>query len=204
VLLIGLTGSIGMGKSTIARRFRALGIEVCDADALVHQLYSGVAVGPVGAAFSGVVVDGQIDRAALGQKLLADPSGFKRLEAIVHPLVRAAERDALVACATRGDKMAVLEIPLLFETGGDRLVDTTVVVSAPPLTQRERVLARSGMTEKKFEEILSRQMPDADKRKRAEFVVDTGGTLAESDAQVDKLVSILAVRVGRAYDRHWT
>jgi dephospho-CoA kinase len=208
MLVIGLTGSIGMGKSTVAGRFRDLGIAVCDADAIVHELYSGAAIAPVSAAFPGVLTDGKIDRAKLGASLIKDPSGFKRLEAIVHPLVRAAERECLLASARRGGKIAVLEIPLLFETGGDRFVDVTIVVSAPSAIRRDRVLARPGMTEIKLAEILSRQMPDEEKRRRAHFVVDTSGSIAESWAQLDKILQSLMDRAGANRDRlafaqHW-
>ncbi len=131
MLLVGLTGSIGMGKSTVAARFRHHGVIVCDADALVHTLYEGAAVGPIEAAFPGVTGDGRVDRQKLAALLLRDPAGYKRLEAIVHPLVQQAEAACLQVAADRGDGLAVLEVPLLFETGGDRRVDATVVVSAP-------------------------------------------------------------------------
>jgi dephospho-CoA kinase len=203
MLLIGLTGSIGMGKSTVSKRFAALGIPVCDADALVHDLYATTAVAPIEAAFPGVTVDGRIDRTRLSGQLMADPSGFKRLEAIVHPLVFQAERDCLHAAKRTGAAMAVLEIPLLFETGGDKRVDVTVVVSAPHALQRERVLARAGMTEAKFEGILARQLPDAEKRRRATFVVDTGVTIPETEAQIDSIVAGLHGRTGTALTTHW-
>src|SRR5262245_46512853 len=184
MLIVGLTGSIGMGKSTVAARFRAHGIGVCDADAEVHKLYEGAAVPAIETAFPGTTADGKVDRQRLAKVLLADPAGFKRLEAIVHPLVFAAERAFLAAEAARGAALAVLEIPLLLETGGEKRVDVVVVVSAPAETQRERVMQRPGMTAEKLDQILARQVPDADKRARADFVVDTGGTLAESEAQV--------------------
>lgn len=205
MLLIGLTGSIGMGKSTVAKRFAALGVSVIDADALVHELYASTAVAPIGAAFPGSTTDGRVDRQKLAAQLLADPTGFKRLEAIVHPLVFAAEQDRLAAAAQAGHALAVLEIPLLFETGGDKRVDISVVVSAPAEKQRARVLARPGMTPEKFEQILSRQMPDDEKRRRATYVVDTGVTIAETEAQVDKLVAALraAPPIATAYATHW-
>src|SRR5690606_27303692 len=146
MIVIGLTGSIGMGKSTVAERFRQLGIPVCDADAIVHELYEGAAVAPIEAAFPGTTSGGKVDRVKLGRAVLGDPHGLKRLESIVHPMVQAAERDFLRKAAEQGAPMAVLEIPLLFETGGDARVDVTIVVSAPPEVQRERVLARPGMT----------------------------------------------------------
>ena len=205
MLVIGLTGSIGMGKSTAARRFAALGLAVCDADAEVHKLYhaGGAAVAPIEAAFPGTTGPGGVDRGKLGQALLADPAGFKRLEAIVHPLVHAAERSFLQCEAAKGAAMAVLEIPLLFEGGGDNRVDVTVVVSAPAGMQRQRVLARPGMTPEKLRQILSRQTPDAEKRARADFVVDTGGTIQETGTKIDKIVANLKGRHGTAYVSHW-
>jgi dephospho-CoA kinase len=203
MLIIGLTGSIGMGKSTVAKRFVALGVPVCDADAVVHSLYTTTAVAPIEAAFPGTTADGRVDRQMLSQRLLADPAGFKRLEALVHPLVFAAERDFLLAARAAGSGVAVLEIPLLFETDGDRRVDVTVVVSAPAAMQKTRVLARPGMTEAKFAQISARQMPDADKRRRATYVVDTGVSLPETEAQVDKIVGELKHKVGTALLQHW-
>jgi dephospho-CoA kinase len=203
MLLIGLTGSIGMGKSTVAARLRALGIAVIDADAKVHKLYEGAAVAPIEAAFPGTTSAGRVDRQKLAQAMLARPQDFPRLEAIVHPLVFAAERDALRAEAAKGADLAVLEVPLLFETGGDSRVDVTVVVSAPADAQRARVLARAGMTAEKLAQILAKQMPDAEKRARADFVVDTGGTIAETEAQVDRLIESLEGRQGSAYAKFW-
>ncbi len=204
MIVIGLTGSIGMGKSTVAERFRQLGIPVCDADAVVHELYEGAAVAPIEAAFPGTTSDGKVDRVKLGQAVLKDPHGLKRLEAIVHPMVQAAEREFLRKAAEQGAQMAVLEVPLLFETGGDARVDVTIVVSAPPEVQRERVLARPGMTPSKLEAILARQMPDSEKRRRADFVVDTGGSIEESYAQVDVIVAALQNRGGKAYQQFWS
>lgn len=203
MLIIGLTGSVGMGKSTVAARFRERGIPVCDADALVHALYEGAAVAPVEAAFPGSTVEGRVDRQRLSAALMKEPSGFKRLEAIVHPLVQAAERDCLQAGRRQGARLAVLEIPLLFETGGDARCDVTVVCSAPPDVQRQRVLARPGMTPEKLDAILARQMPDAEKRARATFIVDTGVTLDETLAQVDRIIDELTLRQGTAFDRFW-
>jgi dephospho-CoA kinase len=203
MLLIGLTGSIGMGKSTVAARFRALGVPVCDADAEVHKLYEGAAVAPIEAAFPGTTASGKVDRQKLAAALLKEPGGFKRLEAIVHPLVFAAERDFLRAEAARGTLLAVLEIPLLLETGGEKRVDVVVVCSAPPEAQRARVLQRAGMTVEKLDQLLSRQMPDAEKRYRADFVVDTGGTFAESEVQVDNIVESLKGRSGTAFNKFW-
>ncbi len=203
MLLIGLTGSIGMGKSTIALRFRHHGIPVIDADALVHELYAGAAVAPIEAAFPGVTFNGAIDRQRLSQRLQADPAGFKTLERIVHPLVQAAERKALHAARALGATMAVLEVPLLFETGGDSRVDLTVVVSAPAEIQRARILARPGMTDEKLNAILQRQMSDAEKRARCDYVVDTGGEISASEAQVDAIIVQLRGRSGDAFERYW-
>lgn len=204
MLLIGLTGSIGMGKSTAANRFRANGIAVIDADAEVHKLYRGAAVAPIESAFPGTTGPDGVDRQKLAACLLKDPAGFKRLEAIVHPLVHAAEKALLEAEAKRGADMAVLEIPLLFETGGDKRVDVTVVVSAPAAMQRQRVLDRPGMTPEKLEQILSRQMSDAEKRGRADFVVDTSNSIPETQVQIDKVIAALRGRSGSAYERFWT
>lgn len=203
MLLVGLTGSIGMGKSTIAKRFADLGVPVVDADQVVHDLYSGAAVAPVEAAFPGVVVDGSIDRGRLSAALMADEGRFKELEAIVHPLVHEAQRDLIRRHHDAGQQIVVLENPLLFEMGGDARVDYTVVVSAGPEAQRERVLARDGMTAEKFEAILARQLPDAEKRRRADFVVDTSTPVEASYAQVDEIVAALAQRRGTAYQRLW-
>jgi len=203
MLVVGLTGSIGMGKSTVAARLRALGIAVCDADAEVHKLYVGAAVAAIEAAFPGATDGGKVDRQKLAAALLADADGFKRLEAIVHPLVLAAERAFLNQEAARAAPLAVLEVPLLYETGGERRVDCVIVVSAPAAAQRARVLRRAGMTPEKLEQVLARQTSDEEKQARADFVVDTGGTLAATEAQVDKIVESLRGRPGTAYARHW-
>lgn len=203
MLIIGLTGSIGMGKSAAAQHFRRRGVPVCDADAEVHKLYEGAAVGPIEAAFPGTTAHGKVDRARLAAALMADPSGFKRLETIVHPLVFAAERDFLLEAKRQGANMVVLEIPLLLETGGERRVDVVVVVSATAEMQRARVLGRPGMTPEKLDAILSRQTPDAEKRRRADFVVDTSGTIASSEAQVDRIIADLQGREGSAFAAHW-
>lgn len=203
MLIIGLTGSIGMGKSAAADHFRHRGIAVCDADAEVHKLYAGAAVPLIEAAFPGTTGPAGVDRTQLAAVLLKDPSAFKRLEAIVHPLVREAERAFLAAEKARGAPMTVLEIPLLLETGGERNVDAVVVVSAPPDVQRERVLRRPGMTAEKLAQILARQTPDAEKRKRAHFVVDTGGTLEETYAQIDVVIEALKAHTASAYERAW-
>ncbi|MCL4766134.1 MAG: dephospho-CoA kinase [Hyphomicrobiaceae bacterium] len=204
MVVIGFTGSIGMGKSTIADRFLALGVPVCDADAIVHRLYEGEAAAAIEAAFPGTTSAGKVDRVKLGQAVLGDAHGLKRLESIVHPLVQAAEREFLRKSFEQGATMAVLEIPLLFETGGDARVDVTVVVSAPAKVQRERVLQRPRMTQSKLDAILNRQMPDAEKRRRADFVVDTGGSIEESHARIDAIVEVLRNRGGRAYQQFWS
>lgn len=206
MLLVGLTGSIGMGKSTVAACFRTNGIQVCDADALVHELYSGRAVPPIEAAFPGTTSGGTVDRQKLAAVLLKAPERFKELEQIVHPLVQRAEAECLAVAKQRGDALAVLEIPLLFETGGDKKVDVTIVVSAPTEVQRQRVLARPGMTEEKFAQIVSRQMTDEEKRRRADFVVDTSVSVDQTYAQIDTLIASLRLREneGTAYERFWS
>jgi dephospho-CoA kinase len=203
MLIVGLTGSIGMGKSTVAARFRSHGVAVCDADAEVHKLYEGAAVPAIEAAFPGTTEGGKVDRQRLARSLIENPAGFKRLEAIVHPMVLAAERAFLHAEAGKGAPMAVLEIPLLLETGGDQRVDVVVVVSAPADRQHERVMQRPGMTAEKLAQVLARQMPDAEKRARADFVVDTGGTFAATEAQVDNIIESLKGREGTAFVTAW-
>ncbi len=174
--VLGLTGGIGMGKSTASSTFRRLRVPVFDADAAVHQLQArgGAAVAPIEAAFPGTTRGGAVDREALRRRVLGDPAALKRLEAIVHPLVRKAERNFLAASRRRGERLVVLDIPLLFETGGERRVDEVVVVTAPPAVQRHRVLRRPGMTEERLAAILARQTPDAQKRRRADHVIFTG------------------------------
>jgi dephospho-CoA kinase len=191
MIRIGLTGSIGMGKSTSAKLFAEAGIPVNDSDAVVHDLYSGEAVPLVEATFPGATADGKVDRQELSRKLADDPSGFKRLEAIVHPLVRERERQFLERQRQAGADMVVLDIPLLFETGADERVDKIVVVSCDPQIQRQRVLARPGMTEEKFNMILSRQTPDAEKRARADYVIDTGGSIDAARMQVREIIADL-------------
>lgn len=199
MILVGLTGSIGMGKSTTAEMFAAAGAHVYDADAEVRRLYSpgGAAVAAVEKAFPGVVVDGGVDRGLLGERVLGDPEALVRLNGIVWPLMGAA-RAAFLDKARAEAEVAVLDIPLLFETGGERNVDATVVVSAPAEVQRERVLARPGMTLAKFEAILAAQMPDAEKRARADFIVDTGSGLAPAKARVDEIMRVLRDRANKA------
>jgi len=203
MLLIGLTGSIGMGKSTIAARFHDRGLPVCDADAIVHDLYEGEAVEPIEAAFPGTTVEGKVDRTLLSRQLIANPAGFEKLQNIVHPLVHDKEREFLNALVKSGAQLAVLEIPLLFETHGDARFDVSVVVSAPYAIQKARVLERPGMNEDKFEQILSRQLPDAEKRRRADFVVDTGQDIERSYSEVDAIIEALKIRKGTAFARYW-
>jgi dephospho-CoA kinase len=203
MLVIGLTGSIGMGKSTVAARLRTLGFAVFDADAEVHRLYEGPAVAAIEAAFPGSTDGHRVDRQKLSQALLANPQDFRRLEAIVHPLVLTAERSFLRAQAERGAQLAVLEVPLLLESGRRPRVDAIIVASARTDLQRARVLRRPGMSVEKLEQVLARQMPDAEKRARADFVVDTSGTFAETDAQVDLIVESLQDRKATAFAEFW-
>jgi dephospho-CoA kinase len=192
MIVIGLTGSIGMGKSTTAKMFAEEGVPVHDSDEAVHRLYSGAAVPLVEAAFPGVTVDGRIDRTLLGQRVIGNAEAIRKLEQIVHPLVRADADAFLARNRAAGAKLAVLDIPLLFETGGRDRVDKVVVVSAPAAVQRERVLARPGMTAEKFEAILARQVPDAEKRRLADFVVDTGAGMEAAREAVRKIVADLS------------
>ena len=192
MVILGLTGSIGMGKSTAAGFFAEAGAPVHDADAAVHQLYDGAAAAAIEAAFPGTAAGGKVDRAKLGEQVLKDPAALKRLEAIVHPLVRRDEERFLQAAEGAGAKVAVLNIPLLFETGGDKRCDAVVVVSAPPEMQRARVMERPGMTEEKFASLLGKQVPDAEKRRRADFVVDTSKDLDSTRAQVRAILQAAA------------
>jgi dephospho-CoA kinase len=192
MIVIGLTGSIGMGKSTTARMFADEGVPVHDSDEAVHRLYAGPAMPLVEAAFPGVTVDGRIDRALLGSRVIGNPSAMKTLEGIIHPLVRADANDFLRRSRESGARLAVLDIPLLFETGGRDRVDKVVVVTAPADVQRARVLARPGMTTETFEAILARQVPDSDKRRQADFVVDTGQGLDAARDAVRRIVASLS------------
>ena len=192
MFILGLTGSLGMGKSTTARFFAEEGVPVHDADAVVHRLYEGEAAAAIEAAFPGTTAGGKVDRTRLAARVLGDGAALARLEAIVHPLVQDAERRLIAEARTRGEKVAVLDIPLLFESGADRRVDAVVVVSAPPEVQRARVLERPGMTVEKLEAILARQMPDAEKRARADFVVDTSQGFDAARAQVRAILAAVA------------
>ncbi|TWG50107.1 dephospho-CoA kinase [Aminobacter sp. J44] len=192
MIVLGLTGSIGMGKSTTARMFEEEGVPVHDSDATVHALYRGAAVEPIRARFPAAVVDGAVDREKLAAEVLGKPDALRELEKIVHPLVRAETEAFLRKHREDGTEIVVLDIPLLFETHGEGRVDRIVVVSAPAEVQRERVLARPGMTVEKFEAILKRQVPDAEKRARADFVVDTGKGMDAARAQVRDIIGQLA------------
>ncbi|MBB3391488.1 dephospho-CoA kinase [Rhizobium sp. BK275] len=197
MLKIGLTGSIGMGKSTTAKLFAEAGVPVNDSDAVVHDLYAGEAAPLVDAAFPGTMKNGVVDRQELGRQLAQDPAGFKRLEQIVHPLVRRRESEFLARQEDAGADMVVLDIPLLFETGAEQRVDVIVVVSADPQIQRRRVLARPNMTEEKFNMILSRQTPDAEKRRRADYVVDSGHDIEVAREQVADIIADLKKRIAK-------
>jgi len=201
MLVIGLTGSIGMGKSAAAKHFVKRGVPVCDADAEVHRLYEGEAVPAISEAFPGAVRSGKVDRALLAQAVAGSPQKLKQLESIVHPMVVKAEIDFLREQEKQGAKLAVLEIPLLFETDALSRVDVTVVVSAPEGVQRERVLARPGMTKEKLAALLKRQSSDEEKRARSDFVVDSGTTLQDMEQQIDKLIESLKGREGRVMER---
>jgi dephospho-CoA kinase len=192
MFVLGLTGSLGMGKTTTARFFAEAGVPVHDADAVVHRLYEGTAVAAIEAAFPGTTANGQVDRITLAARVLGDSAALKRLEAIVHPLVHEAERRLLAEAEATGEKVAVLDIPLLFETGGDQRVDAVAVVSAPQEVQTARVLERAGMTMEKLEAILAQQMPDAEKRRRADFVVDTSRGFDVARAQVRAILDAVA------------
>jgi dephospho-CoA kinase len=194
MIVLGLTGSIGMGKSVTARLFAEAGVPVHDADATVHRLYEGEAVPLIEAAFPGTTHDGKVDRTALGARVLGDDAAIKRLEALVHPLVREAERRFLAEAEAQGANVVVLDIPLLFETGGEKRVDAVVVVSAPPDIQRKRALERPGMTEAKLDAILAKQMPDSEKRARAHFIVDSGHGVDSARGQVHGILQ--AIRQG--------
>lgn len=200
MIVIGLTGSIGMGKTTTAGMFRDEGIPINDSDAVVHDLYKTEAVEPVGKAFPGSVRNGAIDRDELARQLSLNPTGFSQLEAIVHPLVREREKRFLENQRSSGADLVLLDIPLLFETGAEKRVDVIVVATCDPQIQRQRVLARPGMTEEKFNLILNRQMPDSQKRQRADFLVDTGSGLNQAKQRVQQIIALL--RSGIRSERH--
>lgn len=198
--ILGLTGSIGMGKSATASAFRRLGVPVHDADAAVHRLYSGRAAPLIEKAFPGTVSDGVVDRGKLADAVLGNPDQLKKLEAIVHPLVRE-EEEAFLDTVSALVSVAVLDIPLLFETGAQNRCDAVLVVTAPADMQRERVMRRPGMTEEKFIAILDKQMPDAEKRARSHFLVDTSRDFFSAAEQVKTILACLAARPGRVRRR---
>ena len=184
MIILGLTGSIGMGKSTTAKLFEEAGVPVYDADAAVHKIYEGEAALAIEAAFPGTTADGKVDRNKLSTKVVHDPAAMKRLEQIVHPMLGASRQQFLHDAEQSGAPVAVVDIPLLFETGGEKRVDAVVVVTTTPEIQRQRILARDNMTGEKLDAILARQLPDAEKRKRADFVVDTSGGLNPVRARI--------------------
>ncbi|TMJ81550.1 MAG: dephospho-CoA kinase [Alphaproteobacteria bacterium] len=184
MIILGLTGSIGMGKSTTAKLFAEAGVPVYDADAAVHRLYEGEAVPAIEAAFPGTTVDGKVDRARLSALVVHDPAAMKQLERIVHPMLGASRKKFLDQAERSGAPVAVVDVPLLYETGGDNRVDAVVVVTTSPEVQRERILARDNMTGEKLDAILARQLPDSEKRKRADFVVDTSHGLEPVRARI--------------------
>ena len=191
MFVLGLTGSIGMGKTTTARLFAEEGVPVHDADAAVHALYEGEAASAIEAAFPGTTKGGKVDRATLGQRVVGDATALRFLESIVHPLVRQVQKRFLAEAEAAGAKVALLDIPLLFETGGDTRVDAVVVVSAPAAVQRARVLER-GVSPGQLDAILARQMPDAEKRRRADFVVDTSKGIEPAREQVRSILAAVA------------
>ena len=191
MIILGLTGSIGMGKSTTAAMFREEGVPVHDSDEAVHRIYAGPAAPLIDAAFPGTVVDGVVDRQLLAQEVLGKPAELRRLEGIIHPLVRKDADAFLDGARTRGEKLVLLDIPLLFETGGTDRVDRIVVVTAPPEIQRERVLRRPGMTEEKFAAILTRQVSDQEKRRQADYVIDTSLGMEAARQRVREIVNEL-------------
>ena len=193
MVILGLTGSIGMGKSTTASMFRDAGIPVFDADAAVHALYAGAAVPAIEDAFPGTTKDGVVDRELLRQRVFDDAGVLRRLEAIVHPLVQEARAAFLAEAGAAGSSLVVLDIPLLYETGAEQAVDAVVVVSAPEAVQKARVMARAGMTEERFSAIVARQVSDQEKRRRADFLIETGDGLERARAQVGEVIAALAI-----------
>ena len=186
--ILGLTGSIGMGKSTTAKLFAEAGVPVYDADAAVHKIYEGEAAPAIEAAFPGTTVEGRVDRAKLSAKVVHDPAAIKQLEQIVHPMLGASRKKFLDDAERAGAPVVVMDIPLLFETGGEKRVDAVVVVTTSPESQRERILARGTMTSEALDAILARQLPDAEKRERADFVVDTSHGLDPVRARLSDIL----------------
>lgn len=189
MLIVGLTGSIGMGKSTTAKLFAEAGVPVYDADATVHQLYEGEAVPAIEAAFPDTTANGKVDRARLSERVVGNSAAMQRLEAIVHPMLGASRRKFFEEAEAAGAPVVVVDVPLLFETGGEKRVDAVVVVTTSPELQRQRVLARGTMDEDRLDAILARQLPDAEKRKRADFVVDTSHGLEPVRAQIQDILA---------------
>lgn len=201
MLVIGLTGGIGMGKSAAAEHFARAGVPVFNADACVHRLYEGDAVAAIEAAFPGATRGGKVDRKLLSERLAGSQARLKELEAIVHPMVVEAEIDFLIEQEKAGAKLAALEIPLLFETGAEQRVDVTIVLTAPAHVQKERVMARPGMSVDKLEHLLARQLSDDERRARADYVVDSGTSLKDMHAALDKLIESLHKKDGRVMER---
>jgi dephospho-CoA kinase len=201
MLILGLTGSIGMGKSTTADFFRASGVRVHDSDGVVHALYRRVAVPLIEAAFPGTTSDGSVDRALLAQRVLRDPRELRRLEAIIHPLVQAEREAFLASAAAAALPIVVLDIPLLFEIGAETSVDVIVIATAPEAVQKSRVFMREGMTEEKFTAIVAKQIPDSQKRHRAHFLVDTSRGFAAAAAQVRDILRATSAMQGRVFKR---
>jgi dephospho-CoA kinase len=204
MLVVGLTGSIAMGKSTAAAHLRSRGVPVFDADAIVHEIYREEAVPLIEAAFPGTTDTEGVNRSKLSDMLQRDPAGFKTLEAIVHPLVRERERRFLEEAEAAAQPVAILDVPLLYETGLDTALDAVIVVSASAEAQRERALMRPGMTSEKLDQILARQMPDEEKRRRAHFVVDTNGPPGPSLHQLDAILGVLSGRRAHAFAQFWS
>jgi len=205
MIILGLTGSIGMGKTTAATMLRAMGLRICDSDAIVHELLGkgGGAVDAIAGEFGNVVHDGAVDRPALGQAVFSDPDALKRLEAVLHPMVQAAQADFLKNAALNGAQIAVLDVPLLFEVGTDRLCDAVIVVTAPRFLQEQRVLLRPGMTPERFRATLARQLPDVEKRRRADFVVHTGLGKCHTYRRLREIVRQMRGRRGTKWPSSW-
>jgi dephospho-CoA kinase len=199
VIVVGLTGSIAMGKSTVGAMFAAEGAPLFDSDAAVHALYAGPGAAAIEAAFPGVVVAGGVDRDRLSQRVIGDREALARLEGIVHPLVETARREFLARAAAEGRRLAVVDVPLLFEAGADESVDVILVVSAPEAVQKRRALAREGMTLTRFEGIIARQIPDPEKRRRAHMIIDTNGAHEATRAQVRSFLRSVAAMPGKKF-----
>lgn len=200
MLIIGLTGSIAMGKSTVAKMLLDSGIPMISADQIVHDLYENEAVPLIEQAFPGSTENNQVDREKLLKNLLKDEDGFKKLESLIHPLVRQKEWEFIKEHKDKGADLVAIEIPLLFETGAEKLMDSVLLASAPAEVQKQRVMARSGMTQEKFKTLLDKQMPDSEKRKKADFIVDTSCSLEETEEQLKEIIVSLKNNQPKAYD----